>query len=730
MEFPRCSILVVNYNGKRHLDRCLSSFERLDYPSDRVEILLIDNGSEDDSENAARAGHPRVKLIRNPVNGYAAALNLGIARSEGDYVAFANNDVFADPAWLSVLVRSLETDPRAGCAGGKILFENGRINSAGHRALPDYYWEDEGYDQEDRGQYDSPREVEGLCWAAVLFRRKCLEDIGPLDEDYVFYCEDVDTSLRCRKRGWKILYAPDAVARHVFHGSGNGAPLAEHFCDRGRLIYVAKYHPGDLATVLQTSRFLQRGEPEALYETLPAVIKKLAENHSQDTVEKALARISEVLVRIYGTLGLDNLLARMQVILGHRRMSVGLYDQALHVIGGGQKYGCTIASVLQDHFDVTLVSNKPVDIESLEKWYRLPLSKCRLEVIPLPFFDQYGAWIDSNVVNENTPNPFDAVSLRSLGFDVFINVNMLAMVRPLSPFSIFICHFPDTPRRCYFSAHEYSHMIANSRYTAYWTKVLWDLDPDRILYPPVQMESPGRRRKENIILSAARFEPGGSKKQAELIEAFEALCSAGKDLFRDWRLVLAGGSLPRNPYLESIEKMAQKCPFRVEVRTNIPFTELQDLYAGAKIFWHACGLGEKEPRLVEHFGMTTVEAMQNGCVPVVIDGGGQREIVEHGQCGYRFNNLDDLIGFTLKLVESPGLMERMGAAARQKGRYFSRDHFEKSLREYFQQLRKEYGALPVPDPRAIMEKRFPAGRFHSPAARAARSRPSIKQGNG
>ena len=715
--FPLCSILVVNYNGKKHLDRCLTSFERLDYPEDRVEILLVDNGSDDNSETEAVSRHRRVRLLRSPVNGYAAALNLGVRQAGGRFVAFANNDVAVDPRWLSELVRALEQDGRAGCAGGKILFEDGRINSVGHRALPDYYWEDEGYGEQDRGQYDIPREVEGLCWAAVLFRRECLDQIGPLDQDYVLYCEDVDTSLRCRRLGWKNLYVPGAVARHAFHGSGNGSRLAEYFCDRGRLLYVAKHHPEELAAVVQSSRFLARKETEPLYETLPAVIGKVAESCPADAAERVLGGLVESLIPIFGPLALDNLLARMQVILGHRRMSVGLYDQALNVIGGGQKYGCTIASALADRFDVTLITNNPVELKTLEEWYRLPLSKCRVKIVPLPYFKKFGSWIDSNVVTDDVPNPFDAIALHSKEYDVFVNVNMLPMVRPLSPYSVFICHFPDTPRRCHFRAHEYSHFIVNSRYTAQWARILWDIDPDRILYPAVDMEAPQRRDKEPIILSAARFEPGGSKKQLELIRAFKTLAAAKPKQMQGWRLVLAGGSVPWNPYLKQIRKAAEGSGGTIEIRENVPYDELQSLYSRAAIFWHACGLDEDEPRLVEHFGMTTVEAMQNRCVPVVIDGGVQREIVEHGRCGYRFNTCGDLGRYTLRLIESPDLRETFSAVAYEKSREFSKERFEKDVLDFFLALEKEYRTLPVPEPREILNNRLPTSRFHSRAIR-------------
>ncbi len=716
MEFPLCSILIVNYNGKKHLDRCLTAFEKLDYPADRIEILLLDNGSNDHSEVEAQTRHPGIHLIRNPANGFAAALNLGVTQAKGSYIAFANNDVFVDPTWLSVLVETLEQNSQAGCAGGKILFENGRINSVGHKALPDFYWEDEGYNQEDSGQYEFQREVEGLCWAAVLFRGDCLTDVGPIDEDYVLYYEDVDTSLRCRQRGWKILYNPKAVTRHAFHGSAAGPELAEYFCDRGRLIYIAKHHPEKLSAAVQTSRLLRQEDVEPLYNILPVVLKKLIEGHPVKDVERILEGLCDSLASIFGVQAVDHLLARMQVVLGHRKMSIGFYDQALHVIGGGQKYGCTMAAALQQKFDVTLLANRGVTFETLQEWYGLSLSDCKLKVIPLPFFDQYGSWVDSSVVTEAVPNPFEAVAARSKDFDIFVNVNMLTMVRAFSPFSIFLCHFPDTPRRCYFAADTYSTLVVNSQYTAQWVQRLWGLAPDLLVYPPVEMESPPTA-KEKIILSVARFEVGGSKKQRELIRAFQMLRDSHPDLLQDWRLVLAGGSLPENAYLEGIERMARSSKAPIEVRPNAPLAELKDLYAKANIFWHACGLDEEDPRLIEHFGMTTVEAMQNGCVPVVIDGGGQQEIVEHGQSGYRFRTLQELCDYTRDLIAKPGLMDRFREKASQRGRTFTRERFEETVNRFFRALEEDYRTIPRPDPGKILRGISQGNLFFSPLSR-------------
>jgi len=715
LESPYCSILIVNFNGKQHLDACLLSIEQLDYPVDRVEILLVDNGSDDGSEQEALANHPRLRLLRNPVNNFAKALNLGISQSRGDYIAFANNDVFFDPKWLGQLVQTLERNPRAGCAGGKILFTSGRINSVGHRPLPDFYWDDEGYNEEDRGQFESEKMREGLCWAAVLFRRGCLKDLGAIDEDFVMYYEDVDTSLRSRQQGWEILYNPKATARHVFHGSSQGSRLADYFCDRGRLIFVAKHHPDSLAGAIENSRLVTQNALVSLYNDLPIILRKLMTSHSTKTVESVLERVSAILVRLYGNLAVDHLIARMQVILGHRKMSITFYDHAMHVIGGGQKYGCTMAAAVRDRFDITLLACKPVRLEDLEAWYGLSLSGCEVRQLSLPFFDRIGAWIDSNAVTDNDPNPFEAISFESRHSDIFINVNMLNMVRPLSPFSVFLCHFPDTLRRSYFAVDDYTALLVNSRYTGEWARSLWGLDPDGLLYPPVDMGAEPAV-KENLILSVARFEPGGSKKQHELIRAFELLWCSHPDILRGWRLVLAGGSLPQNRYLAEIERMAKESPAPVEVCSNLSLPELQNLYARAKVFWHACGLGEFDPHLIEHFGMSIVEAMQNRCAPIVFNGGGQREIVEHGQSGFLFDSLRDLGRWTLDLMMNPGRMHEIQAAAFARSQVFSRSRFDEFVRNFFAAVEEEYRRPPLPDPRDFLRNQRRSNLFYSRVA--------------
>jgi O-antigen biosynthesis protein len=397
----------------------------------------------------------------------------------------------------------------------------------------------------------------------------------------------------------------------------------------------------------------------------------------------------------------DRLLKRLQVALGHRRMSVGIYDHALQVVGGGQKYAATIAAALQERFEITYLVNDDVDLQSVADWYGLDLSRCRTRVVLLPFYAGR-QWIDSSIATAERENAFDPVARASADYDVFVNANMLEKVRPLAPLSVFLCHFPDVAARRHFAAHEYTVLIANSRYTAEWVSRKWGLAASAMFYPPVDAGAP-ESPKERIILSVARFEPAGSKKQLEMIQAFRALRIAAPDRLAGWRLVLIGGSLRRNAYLERVHKMAGR-DGSIDVHVDVPFDELKSWYARASIFWHACGLGEQEPHLIEHFGMTTAEAMQNGCAPIVIDGGGQREVVEHGVSGFRFSTLEELCVWTLRLIEDARLRESIQLAARRRSGEFGRPAFEANVRRLFDVLEREYTTFAPADSPQVAEQ--------------------------
>jgi hypothetical protein len=227
----------------------------------------------------------------------------------------------------------------------------------------------------------------------------------------------------------------------------------------------------------------------------------------------------------------------------------------------------------------------------------------------------------------------------------------------------------------------YDRLVANSRYTQRWIERLWHR-PSGVLYPPVSLTP--RQDKAPIILSVGRFFLPGSghnKKQLEMVTAFRRLVDRGAA--DGWEYHLVGGCAPEHrPYLDQIRSAADGLP--VVLHPDATGAELRDLYGRASIFWHAAGLGEdpeRHPDRYEHFGITTVEAMSAGAVPVVIDAAGQVEIVDHGVSGYRFATLDDLVGHTERLIADEPWRDTLSTAAERRAVDFGWDAFVTRVRD-------------------------------------------------
>jgi glycosyltransferase involved in cell wall biosynthesis len=413
--------------------------------------------------------------------------------------------------------------------------------------------------------------------------------------------------------------------------------------------------------------------------------------------EEILKEKIELVRHVRGLQSALNVLSRLEVALDFRKPSLGLYDNALHFIGGAQKYGCTLAHALQDEFEITLIANSEVTREQLESWYGLDLSRCGIKVVRIPYFEdrekQRGVF-DAGLADLRKENPFHAISLESGKYDVFVNNCMLEMVYPLAPTSEMVVHFPEREISRFFHAGRYTHIIHNSLYTATWISKRWRLEPHVHIYPPVDMVSPlqeSLEKKQDIILSVARFEPGGNKQQLEMIKSFLDLLRLFPGETEGWRLVLAGGSTPVNPYLERLRTwLADVRASNIELRVNTPVEELKEVYRTARIFWHFSGLGQRDPARIEHFGMTTVEAMQNGCVPVVFRGGGQTEIVEEGVSGFLFDSLQELQEKTRVLMRDPQMSLKLAGGAHARALAFTKEVFVDRVRKHFSDILREY----------------------------------------
>jgi GT2 family glycosyltransferase len=238
------SVIIVNYNGRRFLDPCLSSLRTQSTTQD-FETILVDNASSDDSVDFVRKYFPETKIIENKTNlGFAGGINEGIRTARGDYILTLNNDIILEPGFIESLTGPMKNNDSTGMCAGKMLFPDGRINSAGICISRSGAAWDRGMFQEDTGQFDAPEEVFGPCGGAALYRKKMLDEIGLFDEDFFLFMEDVDLAFRARLAGWNCRYVPMARAIH-FHGgtAGYNSKISVYYGNRNVLWYVVKNFP-------------------------------------------------------------------------------------------------------------------------------------------------------------------------------------------------------------------------------------------------------------------------------------------------------------------------------------------------------------------------------------------------------------------------------------------------------------------------------------------------------
>ena len=246
------------------------------------------------------------------------------------------------------------------------------------------------------------------------------------------------------------------------------------------------------------------------------------------------------------------------------------------------------------------------------------------------------------------------------------NLHRLGVRLEYSPPGVAILDYLDT----------YTAIWSISEYTTKWIWRYWKRDSS-ILYPPVNVESYTGGEKRPQILNVGRFFAGNhNKKHSVMVEAFKRMVDQG---LTGWTLHLAGGTTSgeeHKAYLDNIIEQSDHYP--ITIHPDIPFPELAELYSTSAVYWHASGFGEddqREPEKYEHFGITTVEAMAAGCVPVVIAKGGQPEIVQHGKNGFLWNTLEELQQSTLQLMQDSALASSLSQQAVQDSRQYATDAF-------------------------------------------------------
>jgi GT2 family glycosyltransferase len=243
------SVVVVNWNGREHLEVCLGSL--LDQTLEGIEVILVDNGSTDDSLALVRERFgARVRIIESATNlGYAGGLDLGLAAARGRYLFALNSDTEVERECLATLLAAADRHPNAGMLAPKILSFSDRtvIDNVGHLLYPDGLSRGRGRLEVDRGQYDREEEILLPSGCAVLLRRAMLADVGDFDAELFAYCDDTDLGLRGRLAGWRCWSVPAARVYHKYSAASAAySPLKAFLVERNRAWVAVKCLPWPL----------------------------------------------------------------------------------------------------------------------------------------------------------------------------------------------------------------------------------------------------------------------------------------------------------------------------------------------------------------------------------------------------------------------------------------------------------------------------------------------------
>ncbi len=347
-------------------------------------------------------------------------------------------------------------------------------------------------------------------------------------------------------------------------------------------------------------------------------------------------------------------------------MRIGIFDPYVDDLGGGEKYMMTIAECLSKKHEVYVFWDNKKDIEELLKRFTIDLSKVKItKNIFTPGFGFFNRILESK--------KYDVIIVLSDGSIPFLlsKKTLLHIQQPLDAIE-------KKKLKTRIKLLRVTGIFCNAEYTKSFNAGKFS-KMTTVIYPPVNLYT-NKAQKKNIILHVGRFRVKNVigvddyKKQAVMVKAFKEMVDKG---LRDWEFVLAV-SIRENDkkQFEEIKKLTRGYPIRFIV--NSPNDALGDIYSKAKIYWHASGFGEnlkEHPEFAEHFGISTVEAMGAGAVPVVINAGGQREIVTEGENGFLWDSIEELQSKTMELIKNEPFLNKLSEQAMESAKKFSKERF-------------------------------------------------------
>lgn len=207
---PTVSIIIVNYNGKKYLEKCFESLMKINYKN--YEVILVDNNSTDDSIEFVKNTYPSVMIIKLDKNyGFAEPNNIGAKNAKGDFLAFLNNDTIVNPDFIAEMVKVLEQDSKIAICQSLLLKLNGDVDSSGD------FVDILGRAYSSKDKVTNVRKILSARGASMMVRKNLFWDLGGFDKNFFASFEDVDLGWRAWIWGYKVVLVPDSI---VFHTGG------------------------------------------------------------------------------------------------------------------------------------------------------------------------------------------------------------------------------------------------------------------------------------------------------------------------------------------------------------------------------------------------------------------------------------------------------------------------------------------------------------------------------
>lgn len=707
MSNPFFSIIVPVYNVANYLEKTVKSIQNQNFSD--YECIVVDDGSTDGSSELCETFsqvNSRIKVIHKKNEGVAVARNVGIEKACGKYILFLDGDDTLEQNSFHNIFSELEkSNSDILIYGYKRVTENGEIIK---KSVPELHYSKEK-------MYKNASDLTFLLWNKT-YKKELFKQIDLHAVDGISFSEDSYITLALQNKAKSFSFLNEALYNYLCRKNSVTQKMSiKNHEDRMKavklmdsLYFSEKDKPEVLKAIKFDTKFFYIAprlsyDKNTFFKNCKIWRKTFSESNSQKTAEIGTKKMALYLLLI--RLHLDKIAYKFYELKQRRLldMKIGLYiKDILYATGGTESYTVRMAQALQEiypeaiiHFVTECYNKKSMPsqnefVKTLDSKYGTKLSTQGICLDTI--FGSNKGKISSSILRkkiENHSKGFDLFFYCSRGHYIFkakrniaiihFPMEKLAIIKGSSnPFRTLSAKAKD---KAYYS--KYNLFLPNSNFTKTHLKKLWPEIPEskiQLLYPPVLPIPQLNLQKKNQIFVCSRLER--DKNLESLMQAYKS----SDFLVNNYSLIIAGGSDEGSIYLPELIEHTKG--YNIFVLDNKPFSEITKLYNESKFFWHCKGYGvdeNKEPYKCEHFGITTVEAMSVGCIPIVINKAGQKEIVQN-ECGEKWLTLEELTEKTERLAKDEKLQAVYAENAKKRAEEYFLDAFTENLRNILNNL--------------------------------------------